>query len=414
MAFPRLAMAVVAATLAAATVPAHAKALKATAGKRLCATLAAAVDAVPGSGPAFVQSYKPAPGEAELPGPLRNAAFVYDNAVLAIALVGCGRASQARRIADAMVAAETHDRAYTDGRIRNAYKAGAIDKLPVALPGYWNFKQKKWLEDGYQAGTAVGNVAWAALALLHVDEATGDSRYLDTAKRMMGWVDSHTLDKNPPAGFTGGFSGFEPHPARLPWKSTEHNIDVMAVSHWLAARTGNPRWQKMERTARSFVDAMFHKGQGFEIGTTPDNKPAGYGNVVLDVQLWPSLALAEPPPVWRTALETARSKLAVDGGFDFNSDRDGVWTEGTAQAALAFAKAGKREAAEHYLGTALAAADPKSGWLFATREGKVTTGLTTGPGNIPFYYFHRPHIGATAWATLAALDFDPFLPENAQ
>jgi hypothetical protein len=36
-------------------------------------------------------------------GPLQHAAFLYDNAVAAIALVACGQAAQARRIGDAML-----------------------------------------------------------------------------------------------------------------------------------------------------------------------------------------------------------------------------------------------------------------------------------------------------------------------
>ncbi|MGN6549883.1 MAG: hypothetical protein ACTHJ3_08335 [Pararhizobium sp.] len=397
------------AAVVAAGAPALAAPLDATAAKRLCSTLAANVDAIRGTGPALVRSYAPGPNEAEVPGPLKDAAFVYDNALAAIALVGCDRTKEARRIADAIVFAQTHDRHYHDGRIRNAYRAGPIDKAPVALAGFWDKSQNRWLEDGYQAGTAVGNVAWAALALLQVHEATHDQRYLDAAERMMAWIDGNALDKREPAGFTGGYSGFEPKPVRLTWKSTEHNIDVMAAAHWLGALTGDARWKRMETTARGFVQAMFTPGKGFQIGTTPENQPAGYGNIVLDVQLWPSLALRQQPAQWRSALDVAKEKLAVDGGFDFNSDRDGMWTEGTAQAAASFAKAGRTKQAGRYLAAAMAQAAP-DGWLYATGRDRITTGLTTGPDNEPFYYFRRPHLGATAWAALAALGKDPFLP----
>ena len=40
---------------------------------------------------------------------LSQAAYVYDNALAAIAFVACGRVSEARRIADALVAAASHD-----------------------------------------------------------------------------------------------------------------------------------------------------------------------------------------------------------------------------------------------------------------------------------------------------------------
>lgn len=399
------------AALLAAGAPALASPLDAAAAKRLCSNLAANVDRIGGGGPALVRSYDPGPNEAEVPGPLQDAAFVYDNALAAIALVGCDRTAEARRIADAIVFAEGHDRHYRDGRIRNAYRAGPVKKAPVPLAGFWSKQQNKWLEDGYQAGTAVGNVAWAALALLNVHEATKDKRYLDAAERMMAWIKANALDKRDPAGFTGGYVGFEPNPTRLTWKSTEHNIDVMAAADWLAALTGDKRWTQMEATARGFVQAMFTAGKGFEIGTTPHNQPAGYGNIVLDVQLWPSLALKQPPAAWQSALDVAKGELSVDGGFDFNGDRDGMWTEGTAQAAAAFARTGRTADAKRYLDAAMAQAAP-DGWLYATAKGRVTTGLTTGPDNEPFYYFHRPHLGATAWAALAALGRDPFLPRS--
>jgi hypothetical protein len=48
------------------------------------------------------------------------------------------------------------------------------------------------------------------------------------------------------------------------------------------------------------------------------------------------MALPDAPLDWRKALTFAEEHLAVAGGFDFNGDRDGVWVEGTGQAALAY------------------------------------------------------------------------------
>jgi hypothetical protein len=50
-----------------------------------------------------------------------------------------------------------------------------------------------------------------------------------------------------------------------------------------------------------------------------------------------------------------------------------------------------------------------SGMLYATSAGEVPTGLTVESENGgDFVYFHRPHLGATAWAVLAELRFNPF------
>jgi hypothetical protein len=53
-----------------------------------------------------------------------------------------------------------------------------------------------------------------------------------------------------------------------------------------------------------------------------------------------------------------------------------------------------------------------SGFLNATRGARVSTGLSINPTptatEADFFYFRRPHLGATAWATLAATAWNPF------
>ena len=50
------------------------------------------------------------------------------------------------------------------------------------------------------------------------------------------------------------------------------------------------------------------------------------------------------------------------------------------------------------------------GYVYATREPRITTGLAIGTdsGSADFYYYRRPHLAATAWALLAALKRNPF------
>lgn len=101
-------------------------------------------------------------------------------------------------------------------------------------------------------------------------------------------------------------------------------------------------------------------------------------------------------------------------GFDFNADRDGVWTEGTAQAALTFRVTGREAEARGYLATALAARDPQTGWLRATDGSRLSTGLSTGLEGVAFEYAPYLHLGATAWAALAAAGRNPFVPPAAE
>ncbi|MET7246611.1 hypothetical protein ABZT49_24965 [Methylobacterium sp. EM32] len=367
-----------------------------------CGAVAAALDAAAPSGPAFAASYGPGPGEAAVPLPLRNTAFAYDNALAVIALAACGDRERARRIGDAFLGALDADRTFADGRVRNAYRAGPATARPVLLPGWWDEKTKSWSEDRYQVGSATGNVAWVGLALMTLHAATGEARYRAGAARLLGWI---TANAAAATGFNGGRDGYDPEQTPLPWASTEHNLDVVALGTWLG-----PEGAGAARSARAFVDAAFDEGAGcFRMGTGPDGRMRDTAEIALDTQAWPLLAVADPPAPWRRALACAENRLAVPGGFDFNDDRDGLWVEGTAQAALAYRAAGDHARSAALLRTALRERAP-SGLLYATREAKLTTGLTIGPGSTTpdFLYFRRPHLGATAWAVLAQAGWNPF------
>ncbi|EAU39676.1 hypothetical protein FP2506_01803 [Fulvimarina pelagi HTCC2506] len=381
----------------------------------LCRTLSASVWAADLGDAGFLASYRPGPDETELPGPLATTAFVYDNALAVIALLGCGDEAAAGLLGRALLGSARSDRFYTDGRLRNGYRAVQLQTPPL-LPGWWDPSRSAWLEDEYQASTATGNVVWSALALLHLHQADKNVEWREGAEQLVGWVDDNTLDTCPPAGFHGGFSGFEPNAQTVRWKSTEHNIDVMAASRWLAGLPhADPRWKVMARTATNFVEAMELSEGGFRIGTTPDCKAGDPDQLMLDVQLWPILARADAPNRWLRALDLARERLMVGQGFDFNADRDGIWTEGTAQAALALSTAGRPREADAALEEAMRAREPRSGWLLATDGKTITTGLATGPdGEADFFYHPRPHLGATAWAILAATRTNPFRPKKAR
>ena len=379
---------------------------------RLCGALSSAVDAAAAGqpGPVLLVSYRPGPGEAALPAALRQSAFTYDNALAAIALSACSEEERARRIGDALLHALDHDRTFHDGRIRNAYRAGPIGDGPPALPGWWDDEKKIWAEDAYQDGTATGNVAWAALALLTLDQRTGDRRYRAGAARMLGWITANTHDSRTPAGFSGGLDGFDPAQTRLTWKSTEHNLDVHAVASWLHRLNDDSDNAAAAATARGFLDAVFADDPGlFRLGTRPDGSLRSTDHIALDTQLWPLLGVASPPAAWRRAVAAAQARLAVPGGFDFNEDRDGLWVEGTAQAAVTLRALGHAGQVDRLLATLAGQISP-SGYLFATREPRITTGIAIGPVSIEpdFFYFRRPHLGATAWGALAALGWNPF------
>lgn len=374
--------------------------------KPYCAALANAVRSqAAGANASFVRSYEAGEGDSGLPAGLASSAFVYDNALAAIALVACGDAPSATVIGNALRFAVRNDRTFADGRVRNAYRAGPVNERHAALPGWWDDHKKIWAEDPAQDGTSTGNVAWAALALVTLHDATGQESFLADARRLVDWVIANVSSGN---GFRGGLHGYDPQQVRLAWISTEHNVDMSAAAAWLFRLTGERKYADAAAQARRFVERAFD-GDHFLLGTKPDGSLADTAMLALDVQLWPWMAISDAPAQWRSALAFAATHLAVDDGFDFNGDRDGVWVEGTAQASLAYRIAGDPLRSAQLLGT-LDADRAASGLLNATRSARVTTGLSIDPTTTEadFFYFRRPHLGATAWATLAATRWNPF------
>ena len=373
---------------------------------RYCAPLASAVASqAVGSEAGFVRSYEHGQDESRLPAGLASTAFVYDNALAAIALVACGNVTSATTIGNALSLAVRHDRTFTDGRVRNAYRAGPVSEGAPALPGWWDGKQNIWAEDAAQDGTSTGNVAWAALALLTLHQATKQESFLADAEHLIDWVIANVSSGS---GFRGGFHGYDPQQVRLTWISTEHNVDVYAAAAWLFRLTSERKYADAASEARQFLGRAFD-GDHFLLGTKPDGSLADPSMLALDVQLWPWMAIPDAPAQWRSALNFAATHLAVKDGFDFNGDRDGLWVEGTAQASLAYRIAGDPRRSAQLLATLEADRTP-SGFLNATRGARVSTGLSIDPTatEADFFYFRRPHLGATAWATLAATTWNPF------
>ncbi len=349
-------------------------------------------------GPGLLQSYDVS-GADDFARTQAGCAYVYDNAVAGLALLASGDTQGARRIGDALTRAQTGDRFWKDGRLRNAYRAGpATGRGPYPLPGWWDAAAARWTEDGYQVGTATGNMAWAMLLWIALGPA-----WRAPAERAADWVEAQV---RAPHGYAGGFLGFEPAPQRLAWVSTEHNID-------LAAAFGALGRTEAAAHAGDFVASMWQAGEGrFATGLKPDGSLNLHSAV--DANLWPLLA-AGARPDWGRALDWVLTRhglpegapAAEVTGVDFNTDRDGIWLEGTAITALTERRAGRDPAR---LMATLRANTAPGGLIYASTTPTLTTGLSTGlDTRAPdFLYYRRPHLAPTAWAALAQLGANPF------
>ena len=139
-------------------------------------------------------------------------AYLYDNALSVIALSYAGAQWHAETIADAIVFAQEHDRAFHDGRLRNAYISGdpksdsgrsiVAGNVTIRLPGFW--QDGRWQEDSYTVSTSTGNMAWTILALCTVSKTAADAQrqeYLAAAVRAADFVLGLQSDSG---GFTAG------------------------------------------------------------------------------------------------------------------------------------------------------------------------------------------------------------------
>lgn len=348
----------------------------------------------------------------------RNVAYTYDNAVALLAFLAASDTARARLIADAFVYAQEHDRTFTDGRLRNAYQAGDLTLPPgwnpngkqgtVRLPGRSD-PSGQWLEDEYHVSTHTGNVAWAMLALLGYYESTGraHAKYLAAARGLGDWVVACCRDARGRGGFRAGFAGRDGNPSPLAYKTTEHNLDLYAAFRRLYLITGETRWRDHAGHARGFVESMWDPAAGkFWSGVGDDGVTTERRVIPVDAQAWAVLALRGEERRYERALAFAESDLRVGGGFDFNQDRDGVWYEGTAHVAAAYA-ATRADADWRSLIANLRAAQAPSGGLFAADRDGLTTGFNLPDGR-PWLYYHRVHAAATAWLVLAAARANPF------
>lgn len=415
--------------------------------RRAYSFLAAAMDAYPDRGTIrLAQSYTDQAG-------LFSTAFTYDNALAVLAHLASRTAngrSRATALGDALLYAQDHDPGYDDGRLRQAYNVGPYtfyDGSPqpdgfVRADGTANVGT----QFGF-TGTAVGDMAWAGIALSALTRRTGEHRFLAGAVRIGEWIERIGRTDEPLGGYKFGVNGAD---EKLPFTSTEHNTDLIGLFGQLARLTGDRVWRERRARAEAFVENMWEPAGGFFYTGTDDGVTINKSPIPEDTQTWTHLALASP--AYSRSVDWASAELAVldtadrpnstvpagqsYDGVTFSSasllanedapiaegqpkpDRNGVWFEGTAHLALALRhrlapgdEAGARrllasiERAQDLLG----GGQTIGGKALAERSGVVSASspLDTGFG---FGYYPYRHTGATAWYLLAAARANPLRP----
>jgi hypothetical protein len=365
--------------------------------------------------PLFLQSYaSAAPGTDEAI--INNFAYLYDNAAAALALSYAEEHERAQQITDAIVYALENDRAYSDGRLRNAYSSGDPHSFKgwfsvkgeefARIPGFYDPIDQTWYEDYFAVSTATGNLAWAMLALCEVYEnAPERTDYLDAARTIGDFI--LTL-KSDTGGFTAGYEGWEGSEVKVGYKSTEHNIDLISAYGQLAKLTGESQYTGAAAHAKAFVLAMYDADRHcFYTGTAEDGVTISKDVLPLDCNTWAILALGKEFTDGTAVMDFVEHNMRTDNGYDFNTDTDGVWFEGTAQVALAYRQIGDAARAAEICAW-LNTNELPDGSIPAADRNAVSTGFIVSGTGIPWNYENRPHVGATAWLAFVQMERNPF------
>ncbi len=317
--------------------------------------------------------------------------FTYDQALAVIAFTSRGDLKKARQVLD-----------FFDGTYRKEIKK--YGKFIGFSDAYR--KDGRWGETW-----AAGPNAWMLIAINHYTYVSKDTRYSDLAETLVEWLMSLQSIEG---GVIGGYYGNgEP----MTWISVEHNLDSYAAFRDLGVLTGDMRCLGVAKEIKFWMEnAAWNKEQNrFNMGR--DNP-----NFATDQSSWAVLALGSAyGPTLDFAIDKSLTKkmYKVNGveieGFDFGStyekshypDKDSIWLEGTAQMALAFDRAGRKEESAHFLSeldkalTASSVHKNASALPYATNEG------TTAYGS--WVMQDRPLcISSTCWYIFAKEDFNPF------
>jgi hypothetical protein len=418
-------------------------------------------NAAPG-GLRLIRSFTPTAAAED--DPVRNAAFLYDNALALLWFLSCGDHRRARIIADTLVAAQTHDRYYKDGRWRNANCCGLLldpHTRVARLPGVYGLGQGRMREDRYTVSTDTGNMAWAALALLSAHQMLEKGKvkpphpYLTAARRAARWIEKNCRVDDALGGYSGGFEGWEKKtardkaPVKLSWRSLEHSLDCAVLFTKLGAATRGQEshaWKGRARHARKFVLSMWNPtGQHFWVGVRDARGTLNKDAVAADCQTWALLALghddtvrarikwAGPPAVpalLRWVEGNCRLRSGGGEGYTFSDKGKGIWPEGCAHVAACWRYLKQRERAEAVLAQVAklspvekpakprvrgAGVPPSVGGILAAYPSKVETGFIKefAEGVVgQWTYPSRPALGSTCWFLLAAAGVNPYWVEG--
>ncbi|HEU0006539.1 MAG TPA: hypothetical protein VFS12_11165 [Terriglobia bacterium] len=226
--------------------------------------------------------------------------YTYDNALAAMAFLSAGDRASAQRVLD-----------------------GLVGIGPVPGGGFLH----RYRTTGASAGgiLAAGHNAYLLQALNLFSWRTSDHRYDGIARGIADFL--LTLQDSADGGLFGRIG--------VAWKSTENNLAAYSALNNLALVQNLPAYGTRAAQIEDFLVRDCWNGAWFLTGKSDPT-------IVTDVQALGTQVLGvgyANGSFWVESYTKATQRYSGKKqvtGFDLNTDRDTVWTEGTLQQALAF------------------------------------------------------------------------------
>ena len=244
-----------------------------------------------------------------------------------------------------------------------------------------------------RANLHLGHNAYVLQAFNMYYAKTDDTRFFQISKELAAFLKSRQESD-------GGLLG----DAYNTWKSTENNLAAYVALNNYQRIVGSTLYNTAAQAIRGFLlDECWNAQQGrFRTGKGDDT-------VSTDVN---ALGVLTFGPDYKSGLDyvEGRTQLTYNirgqryiTGFDLNTDKDTVWTEGTLQMSMAYGMVQETEyldKAEFYLNEAMQVQHPRLGsFLQAAGEGSTGHGENFHPWQA---------VAPTAWFILASTNVNPF------
>lgn len=296
-----------------------------------------------------------------------NVAYTYDQAVAVIAFLTKGDLTDAKTVLNTLQSRQ----------VAHGTQAGA-------------FHNAYYLTGGVQENTMnVGPTVWVAMAVMAYEKKTGDTTtYHNMAINALNWA---LQFQQADGGLNGGIDA--DGRTVLTWASTEHNLDAYAALTYFGYPT-----QAAE--VKSFLDNVVWSGDHF-IGGRGDTRDP------MDVNLWGVMALGingtHPYYEGITYDDNHHLNTQTLNGisynlYDFNSDKNDIWFEGSAFMAVADNMNGNPTGANTVISEIMKNQSANGGIQYSL----------LGTNNGYWTMSNQRCVSSTGWLILAIANYNPF------